>query len=180
MNYFDIVVASIVLILGLKGLISGFFKELFGLIGIVGGVFVASHIGVSIGEFINGIIFNFESNSAINLLGFIIALGIFWMLMVLLGIGFKKLTAISGLGVFDRVLGFILSGGKFYFILSMIIYGLFSVEALRESFIDKFDDSLLFEAMYATGDFLVDIKSDDITQHLGFDSNDSNTTKEDI
>ena len=45
LNYFDMAVGSIVLLLGLKGLLNGFSKELFGLIGIVGGLFVASHIG---------------------------------------------------------------------------------------------------------------------------------------
>jgi len=41
-NYFDLAIGSIVLILGLKGLMSGFIKELFGLAGLVGGVYFGS------------------------------------------------------------------------------------------------------------------------------------------
>ena len=61
LNTLDIAVGSIVLLLGLKGLLNGFWKELFGLIGIVGGLFVASHLGATLGTFLNNIIFNFES-----------------------------------------------------------------------------------------------------------------------
>ena len=49
-NYFDIIVSVIVLFLGLKGIINGFFKELFGLLGIVAGIFVASRVGDSVGQ----------------------------------------------------------------------------------------------------------------------------------
>ena len=68
LNYFDVAVGSVVLLLGLKGLLNGFSKEVFGLIGIVGGVFVASHLGGVIGKFISDYLFHFESATAINFL----------------------------------------------------------------------------------------------------------------
>jgi len=84
-NYFDIVAAIIILLLGLKGIINGFFKELFGLIGIIGGLFIASRFGDNIGEYLNNLIFNFSSPSAVSFLGFLKTLAIFWLLMILIG-----------------------------------------------------------------------------------------------
>lgn len=173
LNYFDVAVGSIVLLLGLKGLLNGFSKEVFGLAGIVGGVFVASHLGGLIGNFLSDTLFHFETPTAINLVGFIFALGIFWLLMVALGAGFKKLSAMSGLGPLDRILGFIIGSSKFFFILSIIVYALFSVTAIRENFGEKMENSFFFEPMFATGDFILHIETDEVTSLM--DSNESDT-----
>jgi len=167
LNYFDVAVGSVILLLGLKGLLNGFSKEVFGLAGIVGGVFVASHIGGIIGKFLSDTLFHFESATAVNLVGFIFALGIFWLLMVALGTGFKKLTALSGLGPLDRVLGFVVGSSKFFFIISIIVYALFSVTAIRENFEEKMADSFFYEPMFATGNFILHIETDDVTSLMG-------------
>ncbi|DAB37778.1 MAG: colicin V synthesis protein [Sulfuricurvum sp. GWF2_44_89] len=179
LNYFDVAVGSVVLLLGLKGLLNGFSKEVFGLAGIVGGVFVASHLGGIIGKFLSDALFHFESTTAINLVGFIFALGIFWLLMVALGTGFKKLTTLSGLGPLDRVLGFIIGSSKFFFIISIIVYALFSVTAIRENFENKMADSFFYKPMFATGDFILHIETDDVTSLIGDDNEtDTNSSKE--
>ena len=41
-TWFDIIVIALVLILGVKGIINGLIKETFGLIGLIGGLVVAS------------------------------------------------------------------------------------------------------------------------------------------
>jgi len=163
LNYFDVAVGSIVLLLGLKGLLNGFSKELFGLIGIIGGLFVASHVGGVLGKFLNDTLFNFETAAAINLIGFVFTVGIFWLFMVALGAGFKRLSSLSGLGSLDRILGFMVGASKFFFILSVIIYALFSVTAIRENFGEKMKNSIFFEPMMATGDFILHIETDDVT-----------------
>ena len=48
-NIFDLIVVALITILGLKGLFRGFTKEFFALIGIVGGVFVASRLSKDAG-----------------------------------------------------------------------------------------------------------------------------------
>jgi len=176
LNYFDVAVGSIVLLLGLKGLLNGFSKEFFGLAGIVGGVFVASHLGGLIGKFLSDTLFHFETPTAVNLVGFIFALGIFWLLMVALGAGFKKLSAMSGLGPLDRILGFIIGSSKFFFILSIIVYALFSVTAIRENFGEKMENSFFFEPMFATGDFILHIETDDVTSLMDNNESDTNTS----
>ena len=173
LNYFDVAVGSIILLLGLKGLLNGFSKEVFGLAGIVGGVFVASHIGGIIGHFLSDMIFHFETATATNLVGFIFAMAIFWLIMIALGSGFKKLSALSGLGPLDQVLGFAVGSGKFFFIISIIIYALFSVTAIRENFESKLDDSFFYKPMFATGNFILHIETEDVTSII----NETNTSE---
>ncbi|AFV97309.1 MULTISPECIES: CvpA family protein [unclassified Sulfuricurvum] len=179
LNYFDVAVGSIVLLLGLKGLLNGFSKEVFGLAGIVGGVFVASHLGGLIGKILSDTLFHFETATAVNLVGFIFALGIFWLLMVALGAGFKKLSTLSGLGPLDRILGFVIGSSKFFFILSIIVYALFSVTAIRENFGEKMADSFFYEPMFATGDFILHIETEDVTSLMG-DDNESDDNRSDV
>jgi membrane protein required for colicin V production len=174
MNYFDVAVGSIVLLLGLKGLMNGFSKELFGLIGIVGGLFVASHIGGPIGSFLNESLLHFETAAAINLVGFVFTVGIFWLLMIALGSGFKRLSTLSGLGIVDQILGFFVGASKFFFIMSVIVYALFSVTAIRENFGDKMKDSIFFEPMVATGDFILHIETGEVVNMMN-DNNQSDS-----
>jgi membrane protein required for colicin V production len=173
-NYFDVAVGSIILLLGLKGLLNGFSKELFGLIGIVGGIFVASNLGGVIGKFLNDLVFHFETATATNLVGFVFTVGIFWLLMVALGAGFKRLSSLSGLGSVDRILGFIVGASKFFFILSVIVYALFSVTAIRENFGDKMKESFFFEPMFATGNFILHIETKEVTDLMDNNTSDSN------
>lgn len=174
MNYFDVAVGSIVLLLGLKGLMNGFSKELFGLIGIVGGLFVASHIGGPIGRFLNESLLHFETSTAVNLVGFVFTVGIFWLLMVALGAGFKRLSSLSGLGIVDQILGFFVGASKFFFIMSVIVYALFSVTAIRENFGAKMKDSIFFEPMVATGNFILHIETSEVLDIMS-DNNQSNS-----
>lgn len=178
MNYFDVAVGSIVLLLGLKGLMNGFSKELFGLIGIVGGLFVASHIGGPIGKFLNESLLHFETASAVNLVGFVFTVGIFWLLMVALGAGFKRLSTLSGLGIVDQILGFFVGASKFFFIMSVIVYALFSITAIRENFGAKMEDSVFFKPMVATGDFILHIETSEVTGILS-DKNETDSNSSD-
>lgn len=179
LNYFDVAVGSLILLLGLKGLLNGFSKEVFGLAGIVGGVFVASHIGGVIGKILSDTLFHFETATAVNLIGFIFALGIFWLLMVTLGVGFKKLSSLSGLDPLDRILGFIVGSSKFFFIFSIIVYALFSVTAIKENFEEKMSNSFFYKPMFSTGNFILHIETDGITPMMDNNESESNSlTKE--
>jgi len=156
-NYFDLAVAVIVLLLGLKGILNGFFKELFGLVGIVGGIFVASRIGESVGEYLNSLIFNFSNQAAVSFSGFLITLALFWLLMVLTGYIFKRLVALSGLGVFDRILGFVFASSKFFLIAAVIAFSVNNVQALKPTLEKAFHNSALFPVLVATGGYIMKI-----------------------
>ena len=120
-SIFDLVVITITLILGLKGLFRGFIKEIFGIIGIVGAIFVASRISVDVGNTIAPIL-AVKSDATIKLMGFIIALIGFWLVVYTIGAIISKIFAASGLGIVDRIFGFIFGMSKIFLIFSQIIH----------------------------------------------------------
>jgi len=154
-NYFDLVAAVIILLLGLKGIINGFFKEIFGLVGIIGGIFVASRIGESVGTQLNTLIFNFTSPAAVSFLGFLTTLSLFWLLMVLVGFIFKKLSSLSGLGPIDKILGFIFGASKFFLIAAVIAHAAYSIKAVKSTIDSNMSNSILFPIMVETGAFIM-------------------------
>ncbi|CAI6154433.1 MAG: hypothetical protein SPLUMA2_SPLUMAMAG2_00478 [uncultured Sulfurimonas sp.] len=156
-NYFDIVAAIIILLLGLKGIINGFFKELFGLIGIIGGLFIASRFGDNLGEYLNNLIFNFSSPSAVSFLGFLTTLAIFWLLMILIGYAFKKLSSLSGLGPIDRILGFVFGASKFFLIAAVIAHAAYNIKAVKSTLDSVMQTSILFPIMVESGAYIMKI-----------------------
>lgn len=173
-NYFDLIVSIIILLLGLKGIINGFFKEVFGLIGIIGGIFIASRFGDSVGEYLSDLIFSFDNNSAISFTGFLATLAAFWLLMIVIGLIFKKLSSLSGLGAIDKILGFIFGASKFFLITAVIAHAAYNIKAVK-SVIDDTDlqSSKLFPILVRTGSFIMKLDPVEI-------SNDINATTESI
>lgn len=165
-NYFDIVAASIILLLGLKGILNGFFKEVFGLIGIIGGIFIASRAGDSVGEYFNALIFNFASPSAVSFLGFIVTLSGFWILMVLVGYIFKRLSSLSGLGIFDRILGFLFGASKFFLIASVIAHSAYNIQSVKSSIESFMQTSILFPVMVEAGAFIMKMDPVDVSDDI--------------
>jgi len=156
-NYFDLVAAIIILLLGLKGILNGFFKEAFGLIGIIGGLFVASRLGDKVGEYLNENIFHFTNTSAISFTGFLFTLAVFWIAMIILGFAFKKLSFLSGLGLIDRILGFIFASGKFFLIAAVIAFAVYNVKAIRPNIDTAMKGSILFPIFVETGRYIMKI-----------------------
>lgn len=155
-NYFDIIVSIVILFLGLKGIINGFFKEVFGLVGIVGGIFVASRVGNDVGQFLSDLIFKFENNSAISFTGFLTTLAIFWFVMIGVGQIFKKLSLMSGLGGLDQVLGFVFGASKFFFIAAVIAHAAYNIKAVKSLIDDStLNTSYLFPILTETGSIIM-------------------------
>lgn len=172
-NYFDIVAAVIILLLGLKGIINGFFKELFGLIGIIGGLFIASRIGDDVGTYLNTLIFNFSSPSAASFLGFLATLALFWLLMILLGYAFKKLSSLSGLGPIDRICGFIFGASKFFLIAAVIAHAAYNIKAVKTTLDSVMETSILFPIMVESGGFIMKIDPVSLSEDINATIEDS-------
>ncbi len=169
-NYFDLIVAIIILFLGLKGIINGFFKEVFGLVGIIGGIFIASRVGDEVGQKLSDLIFNFESNAAIGFAGFITTLALFWLLMILIGFAFKRLSSLSGLGPIDKILGFVFGASKFFFIAAVIAHATYNIKAIKSTIDPHLENSVLFPVLVETGGFIMKLDpvelSDDINESV--------------
>ncbi len=168
-SYFDIVASIIILLLGLKGIINGFFKELFGLIGIVGGIFIASRLGNNVGQYLSDLIFKFENSAAINFTGFLVTLAVFWLFMIFIGLVFTKLSKISGLGPIDKILGFVFGASKFFLIAAVIAHAAYNIKAVKSTIDSNLHNSVLFPVLVKTGSFIMKLDPVEI-------SNDINTS----
>ena len=154
-SYFDLVASIIILFLGLKGIINGFFKEVFGLVGIVGGIFVASRVGDSVGKILSDLIFKFENSAAISFTGFLVTFALFWLLMIIAGFTFKKLSSLSGLGPLDKILGFVFGASKFFLIAAVIAHAAYNINAIKTTVDSSMKNSILFPILVETGSFIM-------------------------
>ncbi len=165
-NYFDLIVTVIILLLGLKGILNGFFKEVFGLVGIIGGIFIASRLGDDVGQYLSDLIFKFENSSATSFTGFIATLGVFWLLMVAIGYAFKKLSHLSGLGIYDKILGFIFGSSKFFLIAAVIAHAAYNIKAVKSTIDSTFENSVLFPILVSTGSFIMKLDPIEISDDI--------------
>jgi membrane protein required for colicin V production len=165
-NYFDLIATIIILLLGLKGIINGFFKEAFGLIGIIGGIFIASRVGNEVGQYLSDLVFKFENSAAVNFTGFLVTLAAFWFLMLISGALFKKLSSLSGLSPIDKLLGFILGSSKFFLIAAVIAHAAYNIKAIKSTLDPIMQKSVLFPIFVETGAFIMKIDPITISNDL--------------
>lgn len=184
-NYFDIVVGSIVLILGIKGFFHGFIKEVLGLLGLIAGVFVGSRFSPVIGDFINANIFAIQNKTLLTLVGFFIILAIIWSSAIAIGQMLSKLTSASGLGFLNNILGLIAGGGKYFVIFALIVAAISNVELIKDKIAPPIKQSTLYPILVATGSYLINldykqlqVNSPILLQNKSNQPSEINTTKE--
>jgi len=164
-NIFDLVVIALVTILGLKGLFRGFTKEFFALVGIVGGVFVASRVSADAGAIVNGII-PMENENTTLLAGFVAALVIFWIIAYLVGATLSKVFKMSGLGIFDRILGFVFGAGKIFLLFSIIAYAASQVTIINDNLAPKLEKSTVFPLLKETGAYIIKLDTNELQEEV--------------
>ena len=158
------------MILGIKGMMNGFIKEFFGLVGLVGGVYIASRMADAAGAFIDGNLYHMENSTALQLVGFIAILALVWLIAVAVGSLFSSLTQASGLGPINRLFGFIIGGGKYFLIFALIVTALSNVTLVKDNLQKYVKGSLLYPYLLEAGSFLINLDSKD------FQLKDHNTT----
>jgi len=161
-NYFDVTIASIVLILGIKGFMNGFIKEAFGLMGLVGGVYFASRLSDTAATFIDTNFIHLENPSLLKLIGFLAVLIVIWTSATILGSLFSKLTDQSGLGFLNRLFGFIVGGGKYFLIFALIVTALSNVTLVKDNLEKYVKDSVLYPFLLEAGSYLIHLDTADI------------------
>ncbi len=156
-NYFDITIGAIVLILGIKGFMNGFIKEVFGLAGLIGGVYIASRFASTAATFIDINFLHIENTALLKLLGFLAVLIIFWVSATILGSIFSKLTSASGLGFINRLFGFIIGGGKYFLIFALIVTALSNVTLVKDNLGKYVKDSVLYPYLTEVGSSVINL-----------------------
>ncbi len=161
-NYFDVTIAAIILILGIKGFMNGFIKEVFGLMGLVGGVYLASRMADTAATFIDTNFIHLENPSLLKLIGFLAVLIVVWSSAAILGSLFSKLTNQSGLGFLNRLFGFIAGGGKYFLIFALIVTALSNVTLVKDNLEKYVKDSVLYPFLQEAGSYLINLDPADI------------------
>jgi membrane protein required for colicin V production len=156
-NYFDVTIGAIILLLAIKGFMNGVIKEVFGLTGLVAGVYFASRLAGDAASFISRNFAQIENASLLKLLGFMSILIIIWLSATILGSIISKLTSASGLGFIDRLLGFIAGGGKYFIIFALIITALSNVTLIKENMQKYVKDSMFYPLLYKAGSTIIKI-----------------------
>jgi len=156
-NYFDVTIAAIILILGIKGFMQGFIKEAFGLLGLVAGVYFASRLAGTAAAFIDTNFLHLENESLLRLIGFLAVLILIWLGATILGAIFSKLTSQSGLGFINRLLGFVMGGGKYFLIFALIVTALSNVTLVKDNLEKYVKDSVLYPYLQEAGSYLINI-----------------------
>jgi membrane protein required for colicin V production len=155
LNQLDLIIGSIVILIGIKGFINGFFKEIFGLIGIVLGIFLASRLSTVMASFIGDYLLHIENKALLTLGGFFVVLALVWIGTLSIGTLLSKLTNASGLGIVNNILGFIAGGGKYFIIFAIIITALSNISLLKGTMNKYINNSILYPYLLKTGTFLI-------------------------
>jgi membrane protein required for colicin V production len=159
-NYFDVTISAIILILGIKGFMQGFIKEVFGLLGLVGGVYFASRLSDKAAAFIETNFLQLENASLLKLIGFLAILIVIWGAATMVGSIISKLTSASGLGFLNRLFGFVAGGGKYFLIFALIVTALSNVTLVKDNLEKYVNDSILYPYLKEAGSYLINLDTD--------------------
>ncbi len=161
LSYFDIIILGLIILLGLKGLLRGLMRELFSIFGIIGGIFIASRIASSVGGLIDTII-GIENHNTMLLIGFILSLAIIWSAAYFLGIAASKMFSLSGLGLFDKVFGFLFGASKVFLLFSIIVFALSNVEIINKKMENIRTHSFMYPLLISSGGYIIKINHENI------------------
>jgi membrane protein required for colicin V production len=156
-NYFDVTIAVIILILGIKGFMQGFIKEVFALIGLVAGVYFAARLAPEAATFIDTNFIHLENESILKLIGFLAILTIIWLTATILGSIFDKISNEDGMNLINRILGFTIALGKYFLIFALIVTALSNVTLVKDNVGKHVEDSILYPYLKETGAYLINL-----------------------
>ncbi len=157
LNSIDITIIILVILMAIKGLMNGFLREIFGFVGLIGGVFLASRSATFVARTIDKNIFHLENFAALKLIGFLAVLALVWAASVFVGnliVGVSKGDSHSGL---DRFFGFVVAGIKYFLIFSLIISALFRSPLIKENMTKTIQQSRLYPTLDRVGSVLINL-----------------------
>ena len=155
LNSIDLIVGVLVLVLGIKGILNGFLRELFGFLGLVGGVFLASRSADPLAALVEAKLFHLSSPAFLRLIVFILILALVWGLLSWLGNRIQNRRRPQALGAADRAGGFLLAALKYFLIFAMILSALDRTPAIHNKLRPHIRDSRLFPLLIQAGSTII-------------------------
>lgn len=157
--WFDILILALTLLIAIKGILSGFIKEFLGLLGLIGGVLLASRYANDMSNIIKSYIYDITNSDLAKFVGFISIVLIAWLLCLLAATVLCKLVKMSGLGFLDRLLGFIFSGTKVFLIFAILVYCINKISFLSQNIKPFMQGSSVFMILEDLGAFIMNDKT---------------------
>jgi len=155
LNPIDLIVGPLILVLGLKGILNGFRRELFGFVGLIGGVFLASRTAEPLASLVERQLFQLSNPAALRLIAFILVLLVVWGGISLLGRYIEERSDPRPPGALSRVSGFLIATAKYFLVFAMILSALYRTPPIRHSLQRHAKSSLLFPSLLAAGSALI-------------------------
>lgn len=181
-NWFDIIILVLSVLLGLKGILNGLIREFCALCGIVGGVLLASRFASKAALIINQF-YKIDNDTLAVFAGFIVILFGVWLSFLILGTYLVKLTYFSGLGFFDRFGGFIFGAAKIFFIFAILTAAISNVAFLSVNLAPYVQNSKIYPYLIESGNYImksqVAIKGEELVRDKLKDL-DLNTSKKNV
>ncbi|KPH53787.1 CvpA family protein [Helicobacter pullorum] len=166
LSYFDLIIGALILLIGIKGIVNGFIREVFGLFGIVGGVYIASVYSTQAGEWISQNIYTFENPSAIALIGFLVLLIVVWVASLVVAEILQRAVNMSSQSTMNRMLGFCFGALKTFMIFAVIFYAVSNIQ-IAKGFMQKHtQNSVLYPLLLDAGEVIIklDVPQEEVKQ----------------
>lgn len=160
--WFDIIVIVLALMIGVKGLLNGFIKEVFGLLGLIGGAFVASRNATQVGSFVCQKTCDLTQNLCVanSSLEYAIGLGsawlAFWILCLIIGKILSKLIDMSGLTGLDKIAGFLVGALKIFLVIAILCAIISKITIINTQIKSYLDDSKTYPFLEYSGNWIID------------------------
>lgn len=153
--WFDILLIVITLILAVRGVLNGLVKEFFGLLGIVGGVLIASRLAASVGKLINSRLYDFKNPDIEQFVGFLLVLVAFWLICLFFGYIFNRIINMSDLAIINKIGGFILGFVKIFLIFAILLFCLNKFEFFKAKIAKFAPQSYVVPILQESGAFIM-------------------------
>ncbi len=165
-SLFDIISIALILILGVKGIMSGFVKEVFGLIGVIGGIYFSLRYGSEAGAFINEHLFKFNNQAIMNLVGLVSVLVLFWIGATFIGYLLSQALHISGLSTLDKLAGFLVGCLKIFLVFSILVVLIGDIEFIKQRLAPYVKNSIMFPIFSEVGHYIVKLDTEKLKNHI--------------
>ena len=158
-NMFDAVVIGLIILLSLKGLLSGFTKEFFNSLALIGAIFIASFYKSEVAQYAKESLGLDFSTKLLELISLLI---IFFATFFIVKLIYKLLDSFvldDNISIPSRLLGMLIKMITLFFIFSLIVYALSSKPQVTKKFKDTLNSSKIYPILKASGAYILNMPS---------------------